>query len=192
MGCFVGPMNRRHLSFSRLPCSLALLLLVFASASGCGVASFPYGYDIAEQHVPGNPLAPLLGPTLLDTPLNLDLAAETAARGTGPAQHVYLTELTLRVTSTDEPAGDSDDLGFIESIDIYAQSAQSGSSLPRVRVAHLSSVPAGARSISLATEGVDLIEYVREGARLTATASGHAPPDDVSYDGHAQFAIEVL
>jgi hypothetical protein len=166
--------------------SLALALLA------CGIASFPYGYDIPEQRVPGSPVGALLGGTLIDIPLNIDLSAETAARGTGPAQHVYLTGFTLRVTSTDEPSGDTDDLSFISSIEIFAESAQSGSSLPRVRVAHLDSVPAGARSIALAVDGVDLIQYVREGARLTATAQGHEPPDDVSYDGHLDFAIDVL
>jgi hypothetical protein len=172
--------------------SPSLLALALVLTPGCGVASFPYGYDIAEQHVPGSPLGSLLGPSLIEVPLTIDLSAETAARGTGPAQHVYLTDMTLRVTSTDEPAGDTDDLGFITSIEVYVESSQSGSSLQRVRVAHLDAVPAGARSISLATDGVDLIGYVREGAHLSATAQGHSPSDDVSYDGHLDFAIQVL
>ncbi len=172
--------------------ALTLALTTCAFAQGCGLAQFPLGYDIGEQVVPGSPLGPVLGGTLVDVPINIDLSAATAARGTGPAQHVYLTDLTLAVTTTDEPAGDTDDLSFISTIQIFVESSQSGSALPRVRVAHLDSVPAGARSISLQTDGVDLIGYVREGARLTASATGHAPPDDVSYDGHLDLAVQVL
>jgi hypothetical protein len=169
-----------------------LFVSLALSSAGCGIASFPYGYDIPEQHVPGNPVGPVLGGMLVDLPLDIDLSAATAAQGTGPAQHVYLTDLTFSVTSTDEPAGDTDDLGFITTIEVYVESAQPGSSLPRVRVAHLDSVPAGARSIALQTDGVDLIHYVQEGAHLTASATGHQPPDDVSYDGHLDLAIQVL
>ena len=110
----------------------------------------------------------MLGGSLVQIPLNIDLSSETAARGTGPAQHVYLTDFTLSVTSTDEPAGDTDDLSFISSIEIFVESTQAGTTLPRMRVAHLDAVPAGARTISLQTDGVDLIGYVREGARFAA------------------------
>jgi hypothetical protein len=187
----LGPTVAARAPMLRFPFVVASTLTCL-SVAGCGIASFPYGYDIAEQRVPGSPLGPVLGGTLIDIPLNIDLSAETAARGTGPAQHVYLTDFTLSVTGTDEPSGDSDDLAFISSIEIYVESTQAGSSLPRMRVAHLEGVAAGARAISLHTDGVDLIGYVREGAHLSASATGHAPPDDVSYDGHLDFAIQVL
>jgi hypothetical protein len=165
--------------------SLALVLVACSSVGG-----FSYGQDIAEQQVRGNPLGSVLGANLLQIPLNVNVDAQTAARGTGPAQHVYLTDLTFRITATDQPMGD---FSFLTSIAIYVQSTQSGSSLPRVRVAHLDSVPAGTpQSIALTVDGVDLIGYVREGAQLTATAMGHAPAHDTSFDGHLDLAIDVL
>jgi hypothetical protein len=173
--------------------SLRYVLLLAALLLGaCGIARFPLGYDIAEQYVSGNPLGGLLGPISVPIPLDIDLASETAARDTGPAQHVYLVGLTLSVTTTDEPAGDTDDLSFVDSIEIFIEPTSSGSTLTRQRVAHLNPAPDGTRSLSLETDGVDLIQYLREGARLTSSASGTVPPDDVSYTGHLELAIEVL
>src|SRR5690606_1933579 len=102
---------------------------------------------------------------LLPLPIevDVDLEAETRARDTGPAQHVYLTELQLYVTRTAQPAGDSDDFGFLDSIEVYVESRQPGSRLPRRRIAHLDPVPR-ASTIYLQVDDVDLIEYVREGA----------------------------
>ena len=167
------------------------LVLAALALGGCGIARFSIPYEITEQRVMGSPLGGLLGP-VVDIPIDIDLTAETAARDTGPAQHVFLTELTLAITTTDEPAGDTDDFDFIDSIDIFVESGTAGSTLPRVRVAHLDPVPMGARAISLELDGVDLIQYVREGAVLTSSASGTAPPDDVTFDGHLTFAIDVL
>lgn len=171
--------------------SLGLTLMAIA-LPGCGLARFTLGQDIAEQQIEGNPLGGLLGPLVLPIPLDVDLAAETAARGTGPAQHVYLGALTLSVTPTAEPAGDTDDLSFIDSIEIFVESSASGSSLPRQRVARLDPAPDGTRTLSIDPEPVDLIEYVREGARLTANASGTLPPDDVTYGGRVDLIVEVF
>ncbi len=172
---------------------ISLALTLFALAlPGCGLARFTLGRDIAEQRVDGNPLGGLLGSLVLPIPIDVDLAAETTARGTGPAQHVYLGALSLSVTSTGEPAGDTDDLSFIDSIEIFVESSASGSALPRQRVARLDPAPDGTRTLSLDAERVDLIEYVREGARLTANASGTLPPDDVTYDGHIELIVEVF
>ena len=169
-----------------------LCLVVVLVLGGCsGIVSFSVGYDVAEQRIEGSPLGGLLG-GVIDIPLDVDLSAETAARDTGPAQHVYLTELALEITPTAEPAGDTDDFDFIDSIEIFVESARSGSTLPRVRVAHSDPVPRGVRRLELAVDDVDLVEYVREGARLTSSSSGRVPPDDVTLDGHLTLVIEVL
>src|SRR5690606_37118083 len=98
----------RHLP---LPVALAALLL-----SGCfllqadgSLVSFKIDYAIGEQTVEGNLLGGLLG-SLLGLPINLeiDLDEETRARNTGPAQHVYLSELELSITPTAESGLDSD------------------------------------------------------------------------------------
>jgi hypothetical protein len=182
----------RHL---HLPVALTTLFL-----SGCflfqedgSLVSFQVDYALDEQTVEGNLLGGLLG-SLLGLPINLEvnLDEETRARDTGPAQHVYLSELELSITPTAESGGDSDDFGFLDSIEIYVESRQAGSSLPRRRIAHRNPVPSGARTLSMQLEDVDLIDYVNEGARLTASVDGHAPLDDVTFDGFLTLTVEVL
>ncbi len=68
--------------------------------AACGILQFGVGYDIAEQLVPGSPTGGLLDGNPVEIPLDLDLTAQTDARSTGPAQHVYLTSFTLSVTAT--------------------------------------------------------------------------------------------
>lgn len=175
---------------------VVIVLSALLTVTGCGPAgllSFELGYDVAEQRVEGSPLGGLLGGVVdVPIPLDIDLAAETASRDTGPAQHVHLTELRLDITATEEPAGDTDDFDFLDTVEIFVESARSGSSLPRQRVASLEAVPRGARTISLAPDDVDLIAYVQEGARLTSSASGRVPPDDVTFTGHLTLVVEVL
>lgn len=174
----------------------AVVSSAFLALTACGprgLLSFELGHDIAEQRVEGSPVGGLLGNVVeVPIPLDVDLAAETASRDTGPAQHVYLTELRFDITTTEEPAGDADDFDFLDAVEIYVESARSGSSLPRRRLAALEAVPRGARRLELRPDGLDLIEYVREGARLTSSGSGRLPPDDVSFSGHLTLAVEVL
>lgn len=61
-----------------------------------------------------------------------------------------------------------------------------------MRIAHLDPAPDGQRTLSLESDGVDLLPYVNEGARITATAAGSAPPDDVSYNGRLELLVVVL
>lgn len=169
--------------------ALAILPLI----AGChSVGGFNYPYDIPEQRVMGSAVGALLPANVFSIPLDIDLSSATASHGTGPAQHVYLTDLTFAITPTSQPPGQMDDFSFLSSIEIYVESTVSGSSLPRVRIAHLDSIPPGARTIALQTDGVDLIRYVREGARLTANGRGHLPPRDTTFVGHLDVAIEVL
>lgn len=170
------------------PLLAALLVLL----PGCGLARFTLGYDSAEQRVTGSPLGGLLGPIALPIPLDIDLAAETAARDTGPVQHVFLVSMTLSVTPSSEPAGDADDLGFIDGVEIFVEPTRGGSALPRQRIARLDPTPDGTRTLSLECEAVDLVDYLREGAQLTASARGTVPPDDVSFLAHLELAVEVL
>jgi hypothetical protein len=170
----------------------SLTLAVSLALAGCGAIHFGIGYDIPEQLVMGSSDGGALDGELVPVPLDIDLSAETAARGTGPAQHIYLTSFTLSVTATSEPPGDTDDLGFVDHVELFASGASQGSNLPRVRIAHLDQVPDGARTITLESDGVDLIAYVQQGARLDAIASGFVPPDDVSVSGHVDFNVVVL
>lgn len=182
-------------TFSSLACA-ALASLVLSGCFLVGderILSFRVVRAIPEQRVEGSLLGGLLG-ALVPVPIDLavDLEAETRAHDTGPAQHVYLTELRLSITETAESGGDTDDFDFLDSVEIYVESARSDSSLPRQRIAHLDPVPDGQRSIALEIDDVDLIEYVNEGARLTASATGRTPSDDVTFDGRIELVVEVL
>lgn len=166
-----------------------LALSITGCFGGTGILSFPIERSIDEQLVQGSPLAAIFPFAI---PMNVDLASETSARGTGPANHVYLRSLVLDVTSTAEPDGDTDDFDFLTSVDIFIESTKAGSTLPRVRIAHISNVPRDAKHISFVSDRVDLIDYVNEGARLTSEADGSVPPDDVTFDGEIALSVEVL
>ena len=57
----------------------------------------------------------------------------------------------------------------------------------------MSAVPDGARQIAFETDtSVDLRPYINEGARLTSSAEGTVPPDDVTFDGQILLTVEVL
>jgi hypothetical protein len=158
------------------------------------VGAFDLVQPLAEQRVVGSPLGGVLGGFFeVPIPLEVDLAAETMARETGPAQAVRLRSLTLGVTATAEEGDDTDDLSFIDRVDIFVESREGGSSLPRVRVATLGDVAPGTREVSFDTdEEVNLLPYVQEGARLTSEGEGTAPPDDVTFAGEAILTVEVL
>ena len=171
---------------SLLPC----LLL----AAGCGVVDFTIERPIPEQRVAGSVVSGVLG-DFFASPIRLDVdvQAETEARDTGPAQAIHLTTFELAITDTARPAGDQDDFDFLDALAVFVESTREGSTLPRVQVAELDPVPDGTTELSVTTfEDVDLLPYAEEGARMTASATGAAPPDDVTYDGRIVLLVEVL
>lgn len=177
----------------RAPARLGLgaaLALALLFTTGCAGAGFEVGIDLRESTVQGNPLGGLLGGLVeVPIPLDVDVAAETAARDTGPAQAVRLLDLRFFVTETEEPAGDTDDLAFVESAVVFVEAE----GLPRVQIAEAVPPRSGERVLLFMTEpSVNLLPYVNAGARLTSRAAGTAPPDDVSFAGSATLSVEVL
>jgi len=154
------------------------------SATSCDdLLSFEVDRDIPEQVVPGNPIGGLLpGTPLLDAPLSIDLEAATKAMGTGPASEVRLKSLTLDITSPD-----GETWAFLDSIRIKIRADGE----PEKEIARLEPVP-GRTAISVPpVKGVNLIRYVEKGAVLTATATGHAPKQEVHYTGHVVVTIII-
>lgn len=163
----------------------ALVAMLSASMPACGILSFDVSQDIPAQTITGSPLGSLVPATLFAIPLNIDLQSETAAHGTGPAKSANLSSLTLTVTS---PAGQTFD--FLSSITISV-AASSGASLPEVVIAKLDSVPATS-TISIPPEpGVDLLPYIKAGASITASASGHLPSQNTTVVGTVVVTIHV-
>ena len=167
------------------------LALACVLAAGCGVTDFDIDQPVQEQMISGSPIP---GPlqVLFPIPLNVDISAQIKAKDTGPIDSVTLKSLTLSITKTDEPSGDSDDWGFVTSVDVFVSSTKSGSTLPKVKIAHVTS-PGAVRDMKFELEGgVNLKPYIDEGSQVDGQSSGNAPPDDVSYDGVATFTVHPL
>ncbi len=161
----------------RKPALFAVLLI-----GGCGALSFDVDQDLPEQTVQGSALGGVL-PSFIPTPipLSFDLRAETAKRGTGPAQHAYLKSLVLR-------AKNGANFDFLDEAHVYV----SAPSLPRVEIARLAPVPRGAGTIEFAVvDGVDLLPYINAGASIDSTATGTQPKMDVTFDGTVTVTVKV-
>jgi hypothetical protein len=152
---------------------------------GCGTLGFDVSQNIPSQTVPGSPLGSLLPASLFAIPIDINIQSETAAHGTGPASSVTLKSITLTITS---PSGATFD--FVDSISISVSSS-GNASLPQVEIARLQPVP-GTSSIDIPpTPGVDLLPYINAGATITATASGHMPSADTTFDGTVVVTVHV-
>ena len=166
---------------------LALLVLV----GGCGIADFDVDQPIMEQRIAGSPLPGPLA-TLFPLPLNIDISAKIQAMHTGPIDRVTLASLELAITPTAMPAGDGDDWSFIDAIEVYVSSSKSGSTLPKVKLAHVASPGAVTRLDFTIEPDVNLEPYISEGSVVEGDSTGRAPPDDVTYDGTGVFSVHPL
>ncbi|MGF1467108.1 MAG: hypothetical protein ACFCGT_13355 [Sandaracinaceae bacterium] len=173
-------------SSSGLSLPLAVVL------AGCTALPIEVGVPIEEQRVEGSPVPGDL-PLDIPIPLDIDLEAETEARGTGPARRVQLQNLVLRVTDTAEPAGDRDDFGFITRVEVFVEPVDAGSPLARERVAVSGEPSDEGRELPFDEDrGINLRPYIEAGARLTTSATGTVPPDDVTLDGHVTLGLAVF
>ena len=164
---------------------------MFILLAGCGVTDFDISQPILEQRVQGSPLPGPLA-TLFPLPLDIDISQKIKEMETGPIDSVTLSKLTLTITATATPSGDSDDFGFVDDIHVFVKSSKSGSTLPRVEIANVHAPGAVTTMTFHVEKDVDLQPYVEEGSVVGGEASGHAPEDDVSYDGEGVFTVHPL
>jgi hypothetical protein len=158
---------------------------------GCSIADFDVDQPVQEQMVQGSGIpAPLAA--LFPLPLSLDLTAKIKAHDTGPIDSVTLSDLSLTITKTDEPSGDSDDWSFVQTVTVTVESTQSGSTLPKVQIASASSPGAVKTMTFVVDESVNLKPYIDEGSKVESSGTGTVPPDDVSYDGASTFHVHPL
>jgi len=161
--------------------TLALLFV-----AGCGVADFDVNQSIPAQTVQGSSLPGPLA-QLFPIPLSLNISQQIAAMHTGPIDSVTLKSLDLDITT---PA--SADWSFVTSIDVFVSSAMQGSSLPKVKIATVSS-PGKVRTIDFTIEaGVNLKPYIDEGSNVEGDSTGNAPAQDVTFDGSSSFHVHPL
>lgn len=167
------------------------LLVSCATLAGCGIADFDVTQDIVEQRVQGSGIPAPLG-ALFPIPLSLDLSAEIAKRDSGPIDSINLSSLSLEITATARPGGDTDDWSFVEEIRVFVKSSQAGSGLPRRELAHVTA-PGTVTTLNFTVEDdVDIKPYVDEGSVVESEGRGTAPADDVTYNGKAVFTVRPL
>ena len=158
--------------------------LVLVLLAGCGIADFDIDQPIPSQTIQGSGIpAPLAA--LFPLPLSLDLTAQIKARDTGPIGGVTLSALSLTITS----AGD---WSFVDHVNVFVESTKTGSTLPKVEIAHVMS-PGAVKTMTFTVDGsVNLKPYVDEGGKVDSEGSGTAPSMDVTYDGQATFTVHPL
>lgn len=156
--------------------------------TGCGIADFDVSQPVPEQQIQGSGIPTPLA-ALFPIPISLDLKAEIDKQTTSPIGTIELSKLTLDITKTDEPSGDSDDWSFVTSITVYVQSQN----LPKVEIAHIDASPGAVQSFDFTiVPDVDLKPYVDAGGTVTSDGKGTIPPDDVSYAGTGVFTVHPL
>jgi hypothetical protein len=141
--------------------------LCFAfSLSACGVGiSEPIPTIVVQP--------PVLG---AGQPMLYTQSASISPKDTGPASTVNLQSLTFSLVS----GSSTPNFDFVSSMKVYVSSAK----LPQVEVAELSSVPAGAKTVSLNPEpGVNLQAYLSAGCSIDIVLTGTFPAQSVSLDG---------
>ena len=165
--------------------------LTSTGLSACGVTDFDITQPVPEQRVTGSPLPGPLA-VLFPLPLDINLSQKIKQMETGPIDSVTLSKLTLTITATDMPSGDSDDWSFVEAIHVFVKSSKSGTTLPRVEIASTTS-PGTVKTIDFHVDtSVNLQPYVEEGSVVEGESSGQLPPDDVSYNGEGVFTVHPL
>jgi hypothetical protein len=166
-------------------------LVLTTLLAGCGVADFDITEPIIEQRVQGSPLPGPLA-ALFPLPLDIDISQKIKEMETGPIDSVTLSRLTLTITATATPSGDTDDWSFVDEIRVFVKSNQSGSTLPRVEIATVTT-PGAVTTLEFDVDSdVDLNPYVNEGSVVEGESSGRLPPDDVTYDGEGVFTVHPL
>src|SRR5579862_7438054 len=114
---------------SRRPRIHAAVTLALAS---CGITDFDVTQNIPQQTIMGSPLPGPLA-ALFPIPLNVDISQQIKQMDTGPISSVTLSSLELTIRT---PGAD---WSFVTEIDVYVSSTQSGTALPKVKIAHVTS-----------------------------------------------------
>lgn len=180
----VEPGRDRRPRDSRAVARWLAACLVTATA-GCGITDFDIEQPVPAQTIQGSGIpAPLAA--IFPLPLNLDLESKIKAKDTGPIDSVTLSSLTLQITSS------GGDWSFVQSIEVSVASTRSGTTLPKTKIASLSS-PGAVQTLTFDVErGVNLKPYIDEGSQVDSKASGTQPTRDVSFEGKGVFTVHPL
>ncbi len=171
---------------------IAIIFTLFAFLSACaGIGAFSFSEESQPITVEASPL-PGSGIDILDglrIPMEVDLEQQLKEQEASGARSVTLTELYFE--TTEETTQDNFD--FLDEITIEISSRQSGSDLPRETLAWQLDVPRGESKFHLEVDDdLDLKPYAEEGLRLSTSASGSAPDEDVVFKVYAKFRVNVI
>jgi hypothetical protein len=164
--------------------STSYLLLVCLS-TGCGITDFDITQAIPSETVAGSPLPGPLA-SLFAIPLDLDISQQIKSMDTGPISSVNLHSLTLTITST------GSDWSFVNEIDVYVSSTKSGTTLPKVEIAHVTSPGMVTVMRFVVDATIDLDPYINEGSEVAGQGMGQAPMMNVTYDGEGVFTVHPV
>ena len=167
---------------SLVPHRFAALAAATWLLAGCGKIAFDVEVKIPEQEVPGSPLGAVLPLDLFAIPLDIDIESQTKAQGTGPAHSASLKSFELSITA---PAGET--FEFLDELEISV----SADGLETKTIARLKDVPAQPHISLEVVSDVDLLPYINRGATLGASATGHSPRQNVSFDGRVVITVRV-
>jgi len=166
-------------------------IAVLIALAGCGATDFDIKQPVIEQRVQGSPLPGPLA-VLFPLPLDIDISQKIKQMETGPIDSVTLSKLTLTITATAMPTGDTDDWTFVDDIHVFVASNKSGTSLPKIEIANVHAPGAVTTMSFTVKKDVDLQPYVEEGSVVSGESSGRLPEDDVTYDGEGVFTVHPL
>ena len=161
------------------------ICIALLTCTACGITNFDIDQPIPAQTVQGSSLPGPLA-AIFPIPLNLDLSQQIKSMDTGPISSVNLSSLQLTITSS------GGNWSFVQEIDVSVSSSKSGSSLPKVEIAHVTSPGNETEMPFVVDPTVDLNPYINEGSEVDAQGTGQAPAMDVTYDGAGTFTVHPV
>ncbi len=174
---------------SRLALRTALAAAAALLSAGCGLIQFDVDSK-GTTTVQGNPLGAALPGQLGSFGFtNFDLSQQAGFNNKDTRKdHISsarLTKLTMKVTS---PAGQ--DLSFFSSMKFTIAAASPP--LPSKEIAHLESFPAGASTVSLILDDVDIADYAKaDSFTITTQAAGRSPNQDTTIEASLTVNIHA-
>lgn len=169
--------------------SLAPLAALALLSTGCGLIQFDVtskGVTTVQGSAVGAVLPGLSNFGGFD---NFDISQQAGFNNTDTRKdHISsarLTRLTMRVTS---PQGQ--DLSFFSSMKFSISASKPA--LPSRQIAHLDSFPAGATSVDLILDDVDIADYAKADTfAITTQAAGHSPTQTTTIEAALTLNIHA-
>jgi hypothetical protein len=167
-----------------LPCALAS-----AALCGCGILSFDVNSK-GTTTVQGSAIGAVLpGLSSFGGFDNFDISQQAGFDNNDTRKdHITSTRLTKLTVKVVSPSGQ--DLSFFTSLKFTISASKP--QLPAIEIAHRESFPAGATSVDLTIDDVDIAAYAKaDNFAITTQASGHAPTQDTTIEADLSLNIHA-